>query len=118
MAPRPHMRDKCQIGRRDGVTEGREPVEVWSYSPEIRCRFVRTSTREVLDGDIHGLSDVKIHIPAGETISDSSQIKVTRRNGQDVMAAEYYRVMGEPWFLENNRVIVCNCVSVPAGAEA
>lgn len=118
MAPRRHMRDACQIGTRDTVTSGPEPTESWTYAAEIRCRFVRTATREVLDGDAHGLSDVKIHMPAGNTVSDSTQIKLTKRNNATLGTPEYFRVMGEPWYLDNNRSIVCNCVSVPAGAEA
>lgn len=117
MAPRPHMRDVCQIGTRDQETTGPEPTENWTYASETRCRFVRTSTREVLDGDIHGLSDVKIHLPAGNIVEDSSQIRITKRNRATLAKPEYFRVMGEPWFLENNKVIVCNCVSVPLGAE-
>ena len=118
MAPRQHMRDLCQIGSRDTVTSGPEPTESWTYGAETRCRFVRTSTREVLDGDVHGLSDVKIHLPDGTAITDSSQVKVTKRNRETLATPEYYRVMGEPWHLENNRVIVCNAVSVPIGAES
>lgn len=118
MAPRPHMRDVCQIGARDSVTSGPEPTESWTYGSATRCRFVRTSTREVLDGDVHGLSDVKIHLPASVTVSDSSQIKITKRNRATLGTPEYYRVMGEPWYLENNKVIVCNAVSVPVGAES
>lgn len=118
MAPRRHMRDACQIGTRDTVTSGPEPTEAWTYAPATRCRFVRTDTREVLDGDIHGLSDVKIHLPSEAVVSDSSQIRLTKRNRTNLGTPEYFRVMGEPWNLESNRVIVCNCVSVPAGAES
>ncbi len=118
MAPRLHMRDRCEVGTYDTDTTGPEPGESWTYEPETRCRFTRTTSREVLDGNEHALTDVAIHFPVGTTLSASSRIKLTRRNGSTLTSNEFYEVVGEPWYTDDNRVVVINAQSVPAGATA
>ena len=117
MPPRKHLRDRAEIGTFVEVTNGPEPTEEWTYGPETDCRFVRTTTREVLDGKEQDVTDVLIHFRAGETISDSSRIKLTKRNRQALTTVEYYEMVGAPWYTEDNRLIVCNCSSLPTGAE-
>ena len=117
MPPRRHMRDTCEIGTLDAITSGPEPTDTWVYGSSIRCRFVHTTTREVLDGDEHALTDVQIHVPAGTTVSDSTRIKLTKRNHRVLATDEYYELVGEPRRTDDNRVIVCNAQSVPVGAQ-
>lgn len=117
MPPRKHMRDRAEIGTFTEVKDGPYITETWVYDPEVSCRFVRTTTREVLDGKEQGLTDVQIHFRADQSITDSSRIKLTRRNSKRLDSAEYYELVGDPWETEDNRVIVCNCQSVPGGAE-
>ena len=117
MPPRQHMKDECEVGTFDVVSGGVEPVEAWTYGETIRCRFLRRSTREVVDGDRHETTDAAIHVPSGTTITNSSRFKVLKRNGRVLSTVEYYDVKGEPWETEGNRVIVCDCQTVPVGAE-
>lgn len=111
MAPRKHMRDLCQIGTFDTVTTGPEPTEAWTYASEGRCRFDRVNTRETVDGDKHSMTNVRIHLPIGVTITGSSRIKLTRRNGATLGTPEYYDVVGDPWYARDNRSIICDCIS-------
>lgn len=117
MPPRPHMRDKAQIGVFQTVSNGPEPVESYVYGSAVSCRFIRTSTREVLDGKEQDLTDVQIHFRADQTLTDASRIKLTRRNLTTLGTPEYYELVGLPWYTDDNRTIVCNCQSMPTGAE-
>lgn len=111
------MKDRCEVGVLGEVTAGVEPTEEWTYGDTVRCRFIRRSTRETIDGDRHETTDVLIHVPAGETVTNSTRFKILKRNGRMLSTVEYYDVKGEPWETEDNRVIVCDCQTVPAGAE-
>lgn len=117
MAPRPHMRDEAQIGSLDAVTTGYEPTQAYTYGSAIRCRFLRVATTEVVDGAVRKATGVSIHFPAGTTIDSNARIKLTKRNRATLGTVEYYDVTGEPWATESNRTIVCDCASVPVGAE-
>ena len=117
MPPRLHLRDKAEIGTFVEVTNGPEPVEEWQYSAAVSCRFVRTTTREVLDGKEQDLTDVQMTFRASEEISDSSRFKLTKANRSNLATVEYYEIVGSPWRTEDNRHIVCNCQSVPTGSE-
>ena len=111
------MRDSCEVGTFDTVTGGVEPVEAWTYGATIRCRFIRRSTREVVDGDRHEMTDASVHLPSGTVVTNSTRFKILKRNGRTLTTVEYYDVKGEPWETEDNRVIVCDCQTVPVGAE-
>ena len=117
MPPRLHLRDAAQIGTFDTVSTGPEPSDEWTYATAVPCRFVRTTTREVLDGKEQDLTDVQISFRASETITDASRIKLTKRNRTSLGTVEYYELVGAPWYTEDNRLIVCSCQSVPTGAE-
>ena len=117
MAPRRHMRDACKIGTYDIVSTGPEPTEAWTYGAETRCRFLKTSTTEIVDGDRHHQTSTDIHLPAGVTVSDSTRIQITKRNGSTISPVEYFNVKGDPWFTTDNKIVVCRCESVPIGAE-
>lgn len=110
MALRKHMRDACQVGAFVAVLTGVEPVEDWTYATETRCRFERVATRETIDGDKHSLTGVQIVLPIGQSVTGSSRIKLTKRNGGAV--TEYYDVVGDPHYTNDNRSIVCDCKSV------
>lgn len=116
MPPRKHMRDKCQVGTWDAVNDGPYASEEWTYGSEIRCRFVRQSTREVIDGAEVAKSEVSIHLPGGTTVAENSRIKLTERNNTTLGTAEYFDVIGEPFYPIGNRTVVVNCRSVPVGA--
>ena len=117
MAPRPHMRDKVQIGILTTVTTGYEPTEAFVYGAIVQCRVLRITSSEVSDGNVRKATGVEIHLKAGETVDETSRLKVTRRNGADLGTAEYYTINGEPLSDEWNRTIVCSCVNVPSGDE-
>ena len=117
MPPRKQLRDRAELGTFVEVTVGPEPTEEWQYGAEVDCRFVRTSTREVLDGKEQDLTDVQISFRADEAIADSTRIKLTKRNRKALSTVEYYEMVGDPWPTECNRLQVCNCQSLPVGAE-
>lgn len=117
MAPRPHMRDLCKIGVYSDDTFGPEPEETFDYGVQTRCRFLRATSREVIDGKRRAFIDVSIHLPSPSTVSESSRIQLIRRNGATLQTPEYFRVTGEPWRTEDNRTVVCSCEQMPVGAE-
>lgn len=117
MPPRPHMRDICKIGVYDDQTYGPEPEESFNYGTQTRCRFLRTTTREVIDGKRRAFIGVVIHLPSPSAVSEKSRIQLIRRNGATLETPEYFRVTGEPWNTEDNRVVVCECEQIPIGAE-
>ena len=117
MAPRPHLRDEAHVGSLVAVTSGYEPTQAYTYGAALRCRFLRVATTELVDGAVRKATGVSIHFPAGTVIDSNSRIKLTKRNRATLGTVEYYDVTGEPWATESNRTIVCDCTSVPVGAE-
>lgn len=116
MPPRKHMRDACKVGSFTESTEGPNPIEEWVYGSEVRCRFVRGSTREVIDGVEVAHSDVMIHLPAGTDVSNTTRVQLTKRNNDTLITPEYFAVKGEPHYTRGNRSIVLKCTTIPAGA--
>jgi hypothetical protein len=117
MAPRLHMRDKCEIGTIITVQNGPEPTQEWNYGASTRCRFLRTSTTEIVDGKRRHETSTEIHLPATSSVTDAARIKLTRRNTASLADYEYYDVTGDPWHTQDNKVVVCRCTGVPAGSE-
>ena len=109
------MRDACEVGVLTAVTTGPEPTDTWVYGDTVRCRFIRRSTRELVDGDLRDMTDVRIHVPSGTAVENSTRFKVIKRNGKSLATVEYFDVKGEPWETEDNRVIVCDCQTVGEG---
>ena len=115
MAPRPHMRDAVEIGTLDDFTTGPEPSEVWSYRPAVRCRFIKKSTSEIIDGERTHLTFIEIHLPADVEVNNNSSFKLTKRNRSTLAVPEFYAIDGDPWYTEDNKTIVCTCQNVPVG---
>lgn len=117
MPPRPHMRDEAQIGTLTEVTSGFEPKQDFVYGGVVRCRLVRVTSTETVDGKVRKSTSVQVHFRAGETIDETSRIRITRRNRTILLTPEYYDIVGEPWETKGNRTIVCDCANVPIGVE-
>ena len=117
MPPRPHMRDKVQIGILTEVTGGFEATETYVYGGNVQGSFLRITSTETADGNVREVTGVEIHLKAGVTVDETSRLKVTRVNGQDLATPEFYGLSGEPWNDEWNRTILCSCVNIAIGAE-
>jgi len=109
------MRDAVQIGTLDEFTTGPEPSEVWSYDPAVRCRFIKKSTSEIIDGERTHLTSIEIHLPANTIVTNNSSFKLTKRNRSTLAVPEFYAIDGDPLYTELNAIIICTCKNVPVG---
>ena len=98
--------DRCKILTKTSPSStDPEPTSSFSAGSEIRCRFSRTGTREVVDGTAASPVDCEIRVPAGTTVTASDRVRLTKRNGATV--SEDYAIVGEPWALKGE--IALNC---------
>ena len=70
----------------------------------------------MINGDKHSITGIQIYLPIGQLVTQSSRIKLTKRNNATLATVEYYDLVGDPYFLPDNKTIVCDCQSVEVGA--
>ncbi len=111
---RAHMRDVCEVGTADAAS-GPSPNVSFTYANSTRCRYARVNSRNVPNGEKQTLTDIKISLPLGTTITQEDRIKLTKLNGAVLSPERFYAIVGES--LENGAEIVLSCRRLVGNAE-
>lgn len=107
-----NMRDRCKVLAYTAATTGPEPTSSYSLGSEIRCRYSRTRTNEVVDGSQSTPSNVEIRVPSGTSVTSADRIRITQLDGASV--TQDYAIVGEPFTTLGQ--LVCNAQRITAGS--
>ena len=107
-----NMRDRCKVLSHTSASNGPSPISSFAVGSEIRCRYSRTDSREVVDGSQMAPSNVEIRVPSGTTITGSDRIRMTQLDGAAV--TQDYAIVGEPFTTLGQ--LVCDCQLVTGGS--
>ena len=104
-----NMRDRCKVLTHTSASAGPSPMSTYALGSEIRCRYARTDSKEVVDGSQMAPTNVEIRVPSGTTVTTSDRIRLTQLDGASV--TQDYAILGEPFNTLGQLVLDCQLVT-------